>query len=164
VIEHSSGFSLGEALDGESIEACRALLREYAKSLAISLCFQDFEREVATLPGAYARPRGRLLLARVAGLAAGCAALRPLAGDEAEMKRLYVRPDYRGMGLGRMLAECIVDDAKAIGYRRVKLDTLPAMGEAQQLYDSLGFRDCAKYNDNPVEGVRFMALDLARAA
>jgi ribosomal protein S18 acetylase RimI-like enzyme len=163
VIEHSSGFSLGEALDTESIAACRALFREYEKSLGISLCFQGFEQELATLPGAYARPRGRLFLARVAGMPAGCGALRPLSNDEAEMKRLYVRPDFRGMGLGRMLAECIVDDARSMGYRKVKLDTLPAMAEAQALYESLGFAPCAKYNDNPVEGVRFLALDLASA-
>ena len=162
MIEHSSGFSLGEALDAESVEACRELFREYEKSLGISLCFQGFAEELATLPGAYARPRGRLLLARVAGMPAGCGALRPLADGDAEMKRLYVRPDYRGMGLGRMLAECIVDDARAMGYRALKLDTLPAMGEAQALYESLGFVDCDKYNDNPIGGVRFLALDLAR--
>jgi putative acetyltransferase len=161
VIEHSSGFSLGEALDPESIEACRELFREYEKSLGVSLCFQGFEQELAGLPGAYARPRGRLLLARVAGMPAGCGALRPLADGEAEMKRLYVRPDYRGMGLGRTLAECIVDDARAIGYRALKLDTLPAMAQAQALYRSLGFVDCDRYNDNPVGGVRFLALDLA---
>jgi GNAT superfamily N-acetyltransferase len=163
VIEHSSGFSLGEALDAESIEACRELFREYEKGLGVSLCFQGFEQELATLPGAYARPRGRLLLARVAGMPAGCGALRPLADGDAEMKRLYVRPDYRGMGLGRLLAECIVDDAKAIGYRTLKLDTLPAMGEAQALYGSLGFVECPRYNDNPVSGVRFLALDLGGA-
>jgi len=161
VIEHSSGFSLGEALDADSIDACRELFREYEKGLGVSLCFQGFAQELAALPGAYARPRGRLLLARVAGAPAGCGALRPLTDGDAEMKRLYVRPDFRGMGLGRMLAECIVDDAKAIGYRTLKLDTLPTMKEAGAMYASLGFVDTAPYNDNPVQGVRFMSLDLA---
>lgn len=161
-IEHSSGFSLGEALDADAIGACRELLREYEKSLGISLCFQGFDAELAALPGAYARPRGRLLLARVAGMPAGCAALRPLPGEDAEMKRLYVRPEFRGMGLGRMLAECVLDDARSIGYRTVKLDTLPAMKEAWGMYASLGFAETAPYNDNPVAGVRFMSLDLAK--
>jgi ribosomal protein S18 acetylase RimI-like enzyme len=161
LIEHSSGFSLGEALDAESIGACRALFVEYEKGLGVSLCFQGFEQELATLPGAYARPRGRLLLARVAGMPAGCGALRPLTDTDAEMKRLYVRSQFRGMGLGRMLAECLVDDAKAIGYRTLKLDTLPAMAQAQAMYAALGFVDTAPYNDNPVPGVRFMSLDLA---
>ena len=161
MIEHSSGFSLGEALDAQSIEACRELFREYEKGLGVSLCFQGFAQELATLPGAYARPRGRLLLARVAGMPAGCGALRPLADGEAEMKRLYVRPEFRGMGFGRMLAECVIDEARAIGYRAVKLDTLPTMKEAWGMYASLGFVDAAPYNDNPVEGTRFMSLDLA---
>ena len=162
-IEHSSGFALAEALDGESVAACRELFREYEKGLGVSLCFQGFERELAGLPGDYARPRGRLLLARVAGEPAGCAALRPLGERDAEMKRLYVRPDARGMGLGRMLAECIIDEARAIGYATLKLDTLPQMKEAQGMYAALGFVDCAPYNDNPVAGVRFLSLDLARA-
>ena len=161
MIEHSSGFSLGEALDAESIEACRALFAECGKGLGVSLCFQGFEQELAGLPGAYARPRGRLLLARVAGMPAGCGALRPLTGTDAEMKRLYVREQFRGMGLGRMLAECLIDDARAIGYRTLKLDTLPSMRQAHALYAALRFVETAPYNDNPVEGVRFMSLDLA---
>jgi GNAT superfamily N-acetyltransferase len=162
-IEHSSGFSLAEALDAESVAACRALFREYEQGLGVSLCFQGFERELASLPGAYARPRGRLLLARVAGEPAGCVALRPLGERDAELKRLYVRSHARGMGLGRMLAECAIDEARALGYATVKLDTLPAMREAQHLYSQLGFVEAAPYNDNPVEGVRFMSLDLTAA-
>jgi GNAT superfamily N-acetyltransferase len=162
-IEHSSGFALAEALDAPAVEACHALFVEYEKSLGVSLCFQGFEHELATLPGAYARPRGRLLLARIAGEPAGCVALRPLGERDAEMKRLYVRPDVRGMGLGRMLAECVIDEARALGYLTVKLDTLPGMAQAQYLYRDLGFVDCAPYNDNPVGGVRFLSLDLARA-
>jgi GNAT superfamily N-acetyltransferase len=159
-IEHSSGFSLAEALDAESIGACRTLFLEYEQSLGISLDFQGFRDELATLPGAYARPRGRLLLARIAGEPAGCVALRPIGDREAEMKRLYVRPAYRGMGLGRMLAECVIDEALAIGHSAVRLDTLPRMKEAQAMYAALGFVDTAPYNDNPVEGTRFMSLAL----
>jgi len=154
-------FSIAEALDADSIEACRALFVEYQRSLGVSLCFQGFDQELATLPGAYARPRGRLLLARVVGEPAGCAGLRPLGERDAEMKRLYVRPDMRGIGLGRVLAECVIDEARSLGYGTLKLDTLPGMAEAQQLYRELGFVDAAPYNDNPVAGVRFMSLALA---
>jgi GNAT superfamily N-acetyltransferase len=160
-IRHSSGFAIAEALDARALEACRTLFAEYQESLGISLCFQGFDRELATLPGDYARPRGRLLLARIAGEPAGCVALRPLGPDAAEMKRLYVRRAYRGMGIGRMLAECVVDEARALDFRVVKLDTLPAMAAAQRLYAELGFVATAPYNDNPVEGVRFLALELA---
>jgi len=162
-IVHSSGFAVAEALDPESVEACRALFVEYQQGLGVSLCFQGFDQELASLPGAYARPRGRLLLARIVGEPAGCVALRPLGDNDAEMKRLYIRPQHRGMGLGRVLAECLVDEARALGYRTLKLDTLPGMAEAQHLYRDLGFVDAAPYNDNPVAGVRFMSLDLARA-
>jgi putative acetyltransferase len=160
-IRHSSGFDIAEALDARAIEACRELFVEYQEGLGVSLCFQGFERELATLPGDYARPRGRLLLARIAGEPAGCVALRPLSEDAAEMKRLYVRPAYRGMGVGRLLAECVVDEARALGFGAVKLDTLPAMAAAQRLYADLGFVATAPYNDNPIEGVRFLTLDLA---
>ena len=162
-IEHSSGFTLAEALDAPSIEACRALFREYEQSLGVSLDFQGFASELASLPGAYARPRGRLLLARIVGEPAGCVALRPLGDRDAEMKRLYVRDAYRGMGLGRMLAECVIDEARAIGYLTLKLDTLPAMKEAQRMYAQLGFIDVALYNDDPVAGTRLIAHALARA-
>ena len=160
-ILHSSGFAIAEALDERAVAACRELFREYQQGLGVSLCFQGFERELERLPGDYARPRGRLLLARIAGEPAGCVALRGLEGGAGEMKRLYVRPAYRGMGIGRMLAECVIDEARALGYRALKLDTLPAMGEAQALYRELGFVDTEPYNDNPVEGARFLALVLA---
>jgi putative acetyltransferase len=159
-IRHSSGFAIGEALDAQSVEACRTLFTEYQQALGVSLCFQDFDRELATLPGAYARPRGRLLLARVAGMPAACAALRPLGEHDGEMKRLYVRTQFRGMGLGRALAEIVIDEARDLGYRSVRLDTLPQMEEAQSLYEQLGFRDVAPYNDNPIAGTRFLALAL----
>ena len=159
-IVHSSGFGVAEALDGDSVAACRELLAEYRQGLGVSLCFQGFDDELATLPGAYARPRGRLLIARIVGEPAGCVALRPLDADNAELKRLYIRPAYRGMGLGRVLAECAIDEARAIGYRTLKLDTLPGMAPAQHLYSELGFVDCGPYNDNPLQGVRFMSLAL----
>jgi ribosomal protein S18 acetylase RimI-like enzyme len=129
----------------------------------VSLCFQGFEAELAGLPGDYAPPRGRLYLALVGGKPAGCVALRPLFHRDAEMKRLYVRPAYRGSGLGRLLATRIVEDARALGYDTLKLDTLPQMKAAHRLYRALGFRDTAAYCDNPVAGVRFMALDLSAA-
>ena len=160
-IHHSSGFAIAEALDAAALAACRELFIEYQQRLGVSLCFQGFDRELATLPGDYARPRGRLLLARIAGEPAGCVALRPLERGTAEMKRLFVRPAYRGMSLGRTLAECIIDEASALGYGTIKLDTLPSMRDAQRLYSILGFADTSPNNDNPIEGTRFMALDLA---
>lgn len=159
-IRHSSGFAVGEALGAEDVAACRELFIEYQRALGVSLCFQGFDRELETLPGAYGRPRGRLLLARVAGVPAACAALRPLGERDGEMKRLYVRPQFRGMGLGRALAEIVIDEARAIGYASVKLDTLPQMAEAQSLYAALGFRDIAPYNDNPIAGTRFLGFAL----
>jgi len=157
---HSTGFAIGEALDAAAVAQCRELFIEYQQILGVDLCFQQFDRELAELPAAYARPRGRLLLARIAGEPAGCVALRPLSEGAAEMKRLYVRPDYRGMGLGRALAECVIDEARALGYGTLKLDTLPSMAEAWHLYAELGFVDTPAYNDNPVDGVRFLALAL----
>jgi putative acetyltransferase len=127
----------------------------------VSLCFQDFAGELARLPGDYAPPAGRLLLALRDGKPAGCAALRPLFHRDAEMKRLFVRPAYRGMGLGRQLALAVIDAARGMGYHTLKLDTLPAMKAAQRMYESLGFRDTAPYNDNPVGGTRFLSLPLS---
>src|SRR5262249_22259931 len=122
--------------------------------------FQGFERELATLPGDYAPPGGRLFIARSRGLDAGCAALRSLGEGEAEMKRLYVRPEFRALGVGRALALRVIEEARAIGYRALKLDTLPTMRAAQALYERLGFTDAPRYNDNPVAGTRWMALQL----
>ena len=157
-----SGFDLVEAASPEHVATCRELFLEYQRGLGVSLCFQGFDRELAALPGDYAPPRGRLYLALAAGRPAGCAALRPLFHRDAEMKRLYVRPAYRGSGLGRILAVRIIEDARSLGYESLKLDTLPQMKAAQRLYGDLGFVDTAPYNDNPVAGVRFMALDLSR--
>ena len=144
------------AASREEIETARELFREYEKSIGISLCFQDFAEEVAALPGDYAPPGGRLLLAFVEGRLAGCVALRKIGEGIAELKRLYVRPSYRGMKLGRRLTEAVLDEARAIGYRAVRLDTLSTMKEAQALYVSMGFTDIPPYNDHPVAGTRFM--------
>jgi ribosomal protein S18 acetylase RimI-like enzyme len=142
--------------DGADLGEVRALLREYAASLSFALDFQEFDRELAELPGAFAPPRGELLLAR----GKGCVALRPLDETTCEMKRLYVRPQARGEGLGRRLAEAIVADARKLGYTRMRLDTVPGMEAAQALYEQLGFREIAPYTPNPVAGTRFLELDL----
>jgi len=141
-------------------DAVRALLREYRDSLGFPLDFQYFEFELAALPGAYAPPRGALLLARVDGADAGCVALRPLDGDCCELKRLYVRPAHRRLGLGRLLAGAILAEARALAYARVRLDTVPGMETAQALYRDLGFTETAPYTANPVPGVRFLELEL----
>ena len=138
----------------------RALLREYAASLAFELDFQDFDRELAELPGAYAPPRGALLIARVDDRPAGCVALRPLADDICEMKRLFVQPSARGLGLGRRLATAVVAEARRLGYARMRLDTTPGMESAQALYAELGFVEIAPYTHNPVPSTRFLELEL----
>ena len=138
----------------------RTLLRSYAGSLSFELDFQDFDRELAELPGRYAPPRGALLVAQSDGVVLGCVALRPLAGDTCEMKRLFVHPTARGAGLGRGLAKAIVAEARRIGYARMRLDTTPGMEPAQALYGELGFVNTAPYTHNPVPGTRFLELEL----
>jgi len=142
------------------VETARTLFREYADGLGIDLCFQGFDRELAELPGDYAPPRGRLLLAGVEGGIAGCIALRPLEGGACEMKRLYIRPQYRGRGIGRALAEAVIREARSTGYPCMRLDSLPSMSEAIALYRALGFREIAPYRPNPVEGAVFLELEL----
>ncbi len=153
-------MEIAQAVTPEQIVEARTLFREYERSLGIDLCFQGFEQELAGLPGAYAPPRGRLLLAVDGGAPAGCVALRPLDDAVCEMKRLYVRPPYRGRRAGRRLAERVIVDAQAIGYARMRLDTLPSMKEALALYRALGFVEIAPYYANPVPGARFLELDL----
>lgn len=138
----------------------RELFREYADSLGVDLCFQDFEKELAGLPGDYAPPSGRLYLALDDKDPAGCVALRKISRDVCEMKRLYVRPLFRGSSVGRQLARKLIGDARRIGYQRMRLDTLPTMKRAQALYTSLGFKLIPPYRDNPVEGATFMELRL----
>lgn len=146
------------------IDAARDIFREYADSLAIDLCFQDFERELADLPGEYAAPRGQLLLAQVEGSIAGCCALRPADGvdypNAAEMKRLYVRKPFRRFGLGRELAEAILDFARVSGYACVLLDTLDDMESARALYADLGFEEIPPYYHNPIAGAHYLKVDL----
>jgi putative acetyltransferase len=145
--------------DPADLEDVRALLREYAASLPFALDFQDFDRELAELPGAYAPPHGALLLAR----GAGCVGLRPIDETTGELKRLYVRPSARGTGLGRRLAEAAVAEARKLGYARLRLDTTPGMDAAQSLYERLGFREITPYRPNPVPGARFLELTLGTA-
>ena len=148
------------AESAEDVGLARELFREYAASIGVDLCFQSFEQELAGLPGRYAPPEGRLLLALCEGKGAGCVALRKLDKEICEMKRLYLRPEFRGRSLGRLLAQRIIHEGRSIGYRRMRLDTLPLMRDAIALYCSLGFKEIAPYTANPVPGALFMELEL----
>jgi GNAT superfamily N-acetyltransferase len=145
----------------DQIDSTRELFREYEAWVEVDLCFQSFEQELAALPGKYAPPDGRLLLAYQDGQLAGCVALRKIEDGVCEMKRLFVRPAFHGKGLGRKLIESILSEARDLGYKRMRLDTLPPrMNKAIALYRRLGFREIEPYYDNPVEGALFMELDL----
>lgn len=143
------------------VEHARGLFREYEAWLGLDLCFQNFEKELAELPGAYAPPTGRLLLAFENDQLAGCVALRKLSDGVCEMKRLFLRPEFHGQGRGRELTERIIREARDAGYKRMRLDTLPQqMGNAIALYRLLGFKEIEAYYTNPVSGALFMELEL----
>ena len=153
--------AIKQVTSAEDIEAAKTLFRDYETWLGMSLCFQGFEEELASLPGKYAPPEGRLFLAFIENELAGCIALRKLEADVCEMKRLFLCENARGHGLGNQLIEKLIDEARQIGYTKMRLDTYPPkMGKAVTLYESHGFRPIEKYYDNPHEGVMFMELDL----
>lgn len=156
-------ISIIQAETSEQIAQARALFEEYGASLGFSLCFQSFDKELAGLPGDYAPPSGRLLLAYVDGQPAGCVALHRHDGDAAEMKRLFVRPGFRGHQLGRQLLDRLISEAKGIGYTSIRLDTVPSvMGKAVELYRAYGFNEIAAYRPNPMEGALYMELQLTK--
>ena len=150
-------LTVRQAAGAQDMQTVRELFLEYQAALGVDLCFQGFAEELASLPGKYIS----LLLALSDGKPLGCVALRPFADADGEMKRLYVRPAGRGRGIGRMLAARVIDEARRAGYRRVVLDTLPSMKEAQALYRSLGFREVAPYYANPIPGTSYLALPLS---
>ena len=155
-------MNLIQAQTSEEIEQARQLFKEYATWLQIDLCFQGFEKELAELPGDYAAPDGRLMLAYDDGELAGCVALRKIGKGVCEMKRLFLRDSFRGKGLGRSLIEAIITEARQIGYERMHLDTLPPkMNDAIALYRSYGFKEIEAYYNNPVPGAIFMELSLS---
>lgn len=161
-------FTIGRAESPEDLQAVRTLLEEYLACFRLDPQFQqciatqNVERELATLPGFYAPPTGSLLLARDKGNAAGCVAFKPLASGICEMKRMFVRPAFRGQGLGRRLAEAIVAEAARAGYARMRLATMPSMPSAQALYRTLGFEDIAPYHLRPIPSVVYLEADLAQ--
>jgi ribosomal protein S18 acetylase RimI-like enzyme len=153
-------FDIVQVQTSAEVEIVRQMFQEYASSLGFDLSFQSFADELANLPGEYAPPDGRLLLAVDDGKPAGCVALRKLQGRVCEMKRLYVKPGYRGLGLGKALALAVVAQAKEIGYAAMRLDTVPSMHRAQKLYRALGFTEIEPYRYNPISGTRYMELQL----
>ncbi|HEY3452528.1 MAG TPA: GNAT family N-acetyltransferase [Myxococcales bacterium] len=146
------------------MDEVRELFQEYAASLEVDLCFQGFQKELASLPGDYASPGGTLLVARVDGALAGCVALRQLEPGTGEMKRLYLRPQHRGLGLGACLVGAVIAASRGRGHTRLRLDTLPSMADAIRLYRHFGFTEIAPYRPNPVLGALFFELDLSRGA
>ncbi|MBK6863782.1 MAG: GNAT family N-acetyltransferase [Ideonella sp.] len=159
-------IALVAADTAELLAAARTIFREYAQSLPVDLCFQDFEAELDGLPGAYRPPDGQLLLAQVDGEVAACGALRGLRdvdyANACEMKRLYVRPAFRGFGLGRALAESLLDEARRAGYSVMLLDTLDDMEAARGLYATLGFEEIPPYYFNPIAGAHYLKAELDR--
>jgi ribosomal protein S18 acetylase RimI-like enzyme len=160
-VRDSNQFLLVSAESDVQLNLVRELLLEYWRSRELSLSVFNFDRELAELPGEYAPPFGRLLLASCNGEAAGCVALRKLEPETCEMKRLYLRERFRGLGFGRTLALAIISEARRMGYRKMRLDTIgPSMREAVSLYRRLGFREIAPYRNNPLEGARYLELEL----
>jgi ribosomal protein S18 acetylase RimI-like enzyme len=154
-------FSFVQAESPTQIAQARELFLEYAKSLGFSLCFQNFDKELANLPGDYSPPDGRLLLVEYDGQIAGCVALHKLEESICEMKRLYLRPAFRGKGLGRAIADRIIEEARQMGYQRMRLDTVePVMKDAVAMYRRIGFREIAPYCTNPIAGALYMELAL----
>jgi ribosomal protein S18 acetylase RimI-like enzyme len=152
-------FDFRQAESPDQIAQARELFLEYAQSLGFSLCFQNFDKELASLPGDYAPPEGRLLVAEFERKVAGCVALHKLEDSICEMKRLYLRPQFRGKGLGRALADRIIVEARQIGYQRMRLDTVePVMKDAVAMYRRIGFREIAPYRNNPIAGALYMEL------
>ena len=144
----------------EHLSLVRKLFLEYAESLGFSLCFQDFDKELAGLPGEYAPPTGCLILAVVDSLPCGCVALHRLEEGICEMKRLYIKPEFRGKGFGKLLVNAVIDEAKKIGYSKMRLDTVPQMKEAINLYRGIGFKEIEPYRKNPIDGALYMEMDL----
>ncbi len=163
-MEVGNEFSITEFIQARTpgdIEQARELFREYSAWVEIDLCFQNFEKELAELPGHYVPPDGRLLLASHNGQLAGCVAMRKIGEGVCEMKRLFVRDAFRGQGIGRNLIESVIRTAREIGYERMRLDTLPPkMNDAIALYRSFGFKEIEPYYENPVPGAKFMELSL----
>jgi putative acetyltransferase len=157
-------YIIREAQTAADIAQVRELFVEYQSTLGVDLCFQGFAEELASLPGHYSPPAGRLLLASSESSVLGVVALRPILSTDCEMKRLYVRSSGRGAGLGRLLTHALIKEARLAGYSRVLLDTLPTMTEAQALYRSIGFVEIAPYCHNPIAGTRYMALNLHKPA
>jgi GNAT superfamily N-acetyltransferase len=155
------GLIFAQAESPQQISQARELFLEYAQSLGFSLCFQNFDQELAELPGDYAPPEGRLLLVECEGQLAACVALHKLNSGICEMKRLYLRPQFRGKGMGRAVADRIIAQARQIGYHRMRLDTVePVMKDAVAMYRKLGFREIAPYRPNPMAGAIYMELIL----
>ena len=149
-----------QATEKNQISSVKELFLEYAESLNFKLCFQDFDKELESLPGDYSPPDGRLYIALYENKPVGCIALRKFMDSVCEMKRLYVRPQFRGNNIGKKLVELLIEDARKIGYKKMVLDTVPSMQTAQKLYRSFGFCEIKPYRINPVKGAKYMELKL----
>jgi len=166
-MDNASAFpaviTFAQAVSAADIAVARTLFKEYEQSIGVSLCFQNFDQELANLPGDYAPPCGRLLLVRVDDQIAGCIALRKLDDSTSEMKRLYLRPEFRGRGLGEPIVQTLIHEAKLIGYSKIRLDTIPGrMDQAINLYRSIGFKEIPAYYDTPFGDTLYMELDLTK--